>query len=280
MTTLTDADWLELLCRAAEQPHVHHAGGVLPAMPEASVQMRTVGQAGAGAMREAWAFAAQCLGRFRTSPLFAAEGKVLLDFGTGWGRIARCFLRDFRAENIVGVDVDPDLIAICRSTFLGPRFLTCRPSPPLDLPDASVDFVVGYSVFSHLSEAASQAWVREFARILKPGGMAALTTRGRWFFDYASSLKHTATDGYALALSRMFPDFEAAKLHYDRGEFVHSNAHGVTGGGILDSSFYGESFIPERYARDVLGKHLPLDSFLQESGHPVLVFARGGAPGA
>jgi SAM-dependent methyltransferase len=198
----------------------------------------------------------------------------LLDFGTGWGRIARCFLRDFHARNIVGVDVDPELIAICQKTFPGPRFLTSRPAPPLELPGASVDFIVGYSVFSHLSEVACKAWVQEFARILKPGGMAALTTRGRWFFDYASSLGGQPGGSYAEALSRMFPDFEAAKARYDRGEFVHSNVHGVTGGGVLDANFYGETFIPARYAKEAYEDHLKLVEFLEGEGHPILLFER------
>ena len=248
-------------------------GVALPRMPDATLQVNTVGQAGAGAIEEAWAFAAQCLARFRASPRFADDGKLLLDFGTGWARIARCFLRDVRAENIIAADVDPDLISVCRSIFPGPRFLRCSPMPPLPLRDGSVDFVVGYSVFSHLSEAACRAWLGEFARVLKPGGMAALTTRGRWFFDYAAGL--TGSDTYAQALARMFPDFDDARARYDRGEFVHSNVAGVTGGGVLDGGFYGETFISERCARLSLSETLPFAEFHQEAGsHPILFFEK------
>ena len=179
------------------------------------------------------------------------------------------FLRDIRAENIIGVDVDPDLVGICRSTFPSARFLQCGVLPPLDLPDRTVDFIVGYSVFSHLSEAACRAWVAEFARLLKPGGMAALTTRGRWFFDYARSLSE-ASDPYSVALAHMFPDFEEAKARYDRGEFVHSNACGVTGGGALSADFYGETFIPEHYARETYGSILRLFEFHADVGHPII----------
>jgi hypothetical protein len=64
------------------------------------MQINTVGQAGAGAMDEAWAFAAQCLARFRDAPRWSDPDRILLDFGTDWARIVRCFLRDFRVENI------------------------------------------------------------------------------------------------------------------------------------------------------------------------------------
>lgn len=270
---MSDKRWHDLLRNAASGQAVDLDGIPLPAMPDPAIQLRTVGQSGPGAMDEAWAFASQCLKRFQTSALFAGKRKVLLDFGTGWGRIARCFLRDFLAEDMIGAEIDGDLISICRTTFSGPRFLPCGPMPPLDLPDASVDFVTGYSVFSHLSEAACRAWTDEFARVLKPGGMAALTTRGRWFFDYAASLP--PNDPYSRALSSMFSDFGDAKARYDRGEFVHSNAPGVTGGGVLDGGFYGETFISERFAREVLGNgSVSLFEFDAAADHPILFFEK------
>jgi SAM-dependent methyltransferase len=274
VNTLSDEAWLDLLRRATDGERVEVEGRLLPPPPDAQLQINTVGQAGRGAIDEAWAFAAGCLARFRASALFKDDDKTLLDFGTGWARIARCFLRDVRAENIIGVDVNPELVAVCQATFHGPRFQSCDPMPPLALPDASVDFVVGYSVFSHLSEAACRAWIAEFARVLKPGGMAALTTRGRWFFDYAASL--TDASPYSHALSHLFPDFSEAKARYDRGEFVHSNIAGVTGGGVLDESFYGETFIPERFARKTLGNILHLREFHAGSGHPIMFFEKRG----
>ncbi len=274
MSALTDDLWLALLRRAAEGQREDFNGTPFPPMPDAEIQRNTVGQAGAGAINEAWAFTAECLARFRQTQRFSAERRTLLDFGTGWARIARCFLRDFNATEIIGADIDPDLIAICRQTFPGPSFFVCEPMPPLAITDESMDFITGYSVFSHLSEAACLAWISEFARILKPGGMAALTTRGRWFFDYAASL---GGENYSHALSRMFPDFGAAKARYDRGEFVHSNADGVTGGGVRESSFYGETFIPEQYALDVLGSaEMPLVEFFSDNGHPIMFFRKRG----
>jgi SAM-dependent methyltransferase len=268
-----DDEWFALLRGVAAGHGGEINGRRLPPMPDPDVQIRTVGQAGAGAMEEATVFAGQCLTRFRQSPRFDDPRKVLLDFGTGWGRIARCFLRDVPAEHLVGVDVDPDLIDLCRATFPGPSFLRSTAMPPLAFRDASVDFIVAYSVFSHLSEAACRAWIAEFARLLKPGGMAAVTTRGRWFFDYAASLSSDPSP-YSQALSHMFPDFAVAKTRFDRGELVHSNATGITGGGALDGSFYGETFIPERFAREELGSILPLAEFHAGDGHPILFFEK------
>lgn len=69
-----------------------------------------------------------------------------------------------------------------------------------------------------------------------------------------------------MAALNLFPDFDAAKRRYDAGEFVHSNVYGVTGGGTLTSQFYGESFIPKKYAQDILSRYLEFIEFDFEQG--------------
>jgi predicted RNA methylase len=46
----------------------------------------------------------------------------ILDFGCGWGRILRFFLKDVPAKNLIGVDVDPEVIEICKETIREGRF--------------------------------------------------------------------------------------------------------------------------------------------------------------
>jgi SAM-dependent methyltransferase len=234
-------------------------------LPSIDIQIGTVGVSGDAAMRVASQFMDDCVERFKASPQWNDPEKTLLDFGTGWGRIARCFHREFAAYRIAGVDINPELVKLCREAMPVGRFLVCDRLPPLDLPAHSFDFIVGYSVFSHLSEIACHAWMSEFARILKPGGMVALTTRPRWFFDYAASL--SGPDPYHQSLSRMFSDFADAKSRYDCGKFVHSNAAGVSSGDI-----YGETFIPEQYARTAYSRHLIFMEFAEEKGQPIMFF--------
>jgi SAM-dependent methyltransferase len=272
MKSPIDEDWFDLLCKSLAEPTISPRGDRLPAFPQDELQVRTVGSAGAPALREAWQFAKACIALFERSEKWDDRSKTLLDFGTAWGRVARCFLRDFSADRIVGADIDEELLQLARDTFIGPKFLLCSPLPPLGLPDASIDFVVGYSVFSHLSESVCEKWIAEFARILRRGGMVALTTRGRWFFDHARSL--AGTDQYSQDLSRMFSDFNAARAKYDAGKFVHSNMEGVAGGGVRNSSFYGESFIPEKYARENYARYLRLTDFVTASGHPIMFFEK------
>jgi SAM-dependent methyltransferase len=227
--------------------------------PPTELQVLTVGASGDEAMREARAFAADCVSRFARSPRWTAERKTLLDFGACWGRIARCFLGHFAADNIVGADNCPQLLAYFSAALPESRAIACRDGPPLDLPDHACDFVVGYSVFSHLSERLCRAWIGEFARLLRPGGMLALTTRPRWFFDYAASL--SGPDPHHQFVSHMFDDFAVAKAGYDRGEFVHAGGD------------YGETFIPEAYARAAYADSLTFVEFVGDRrDQPILFF--------
>jgi len=100
VTQLDDDTWRDLRRSVASGGQGTVDGRPMPPMPPAQMQINTVGQAGAGAMDEAWAFAAQCLARFRDAPRWSDPDRILLDFGTDWARIVRCFLRDFRVENI------------------------------------------------------------------------------------------------------------------------------------------------------------------------------------
>ncbi len=47
-----------------------------------------------------------------------------------------------------------------------------------DLEDNSVDFLYGISVMTHLTEYHQGLWLKEIARILKPGSVAILTVNG------------------------------------------------------------------------------------------------------
>lgn len=270
-------EWFKIICKSIDNNLVRYKGIALPGFPDAQTQINSVGAAGKSNLIEAYIFFQDVVSHFSSSPNWINDERVILDFGCGWGRIARFFLLYFKPENILGIDIDEELLNICRNTFNGSKFYKCQAFPPTTLENESVDFIVGYSVFSHLSERASHQWLEEFKRILKTGGIVALTSRGRPFFDYCLSLKGTKQSGYLEALSRLFDDFDIAKRKYDTGEFVHSNVKGVTGGGVREAEFYGETFIPESYAKEVLSNYLTFLAFSfdsQRSIHPTIYFKK------
>jgi SAM-dependent methyltransferase len=270
-------EWFKLLCESYVNPPIYHCGIPLPGFPPDQLQINTTGQAGAETLKEAFVFYLDCLEQFSLLGKPVQEEHCLLDFGVGWGRISRFFLREISAKNIFGIDVTPEFIDICKRTFRSNNFIVTNPFPPTPIPDKRFDFIVAYSVFSHLSEKACSAWMNEFSRILQPGGVIAITTRGRTFLDTCEFLRSQEVSGYTKAMSLIFEDFADARMRYDRGEFLHSNIEGVSGGGAMNSSFYGETLIPEPYARAAYAKQFKLEKFLFDPGrqiHPIMFFRK------
>jgi hypothetical protein len=269
--------WLKKICESYLKPPVYHEGKRLPRFPSEDIQINTTGQRGINTLKEAFVFYNDCIKTFNEIGTPLNPRHKLLDFGVGWGRIARFFLRDLPMENIYGIDVMEDFVKICLETFESDNFYVCKSFPPISIPSGKMNFVVGYSIFSHLSENACYCWMKEFHRILDTDGIVALTTRGRWFFDFCENLKGRTESGYLSALSQMFHDFADARARYDRGEFVHSNAEGVTGGGAMTADFYGETFIPEEYARGAYAGMFTLERFISDpsgKSHPIMFFRR------
>ena len=163
-------------------------------------------------------------------------------------------MREVPRAGIHGIDVDPEFVELTRGLFDSTQFHLCPAFPPSEFAAGSFDLVFAYSVFSHLSEDAAQAWMREFHRILRPGGVVAFTTRHDSFFDYCAWAATAETDNaYTRALGRLFPDLEDARARYRAGQIVHASSSGVDGGGPRNSTFYGETWIPEAYARTAFG---------------------------
>ncbi|MGH9613715.1 MAG: class I SAM-dependent methyltransferase [Bryobacteraceae bacterium] len=108
---------------------------------------------------------------------FASAHRVL-DFGCGCGRTIRWFLRDGGKTEFHGVDVDADAIDWCNRHLHQGHFLATGPTPPLPYPPEHFDIVYCLSVFTHLNESMQDLWLAEISRILKPGGVLALTVFG------------------------------------------------------------------------------------------------------
>jgi SAM-dependent methyltransferase len=108
------------------------------------------------------------------------DGKSVLDFGCGAGRILRHFLSEAESAEFWGTDIDAASIAWLERHLSPPlRVLRNDVDPPLGLGYEKFDLAWALSVFTHLTEN-SLPWLLELHGLLKPGGLLIATYMGRW----------------------------------------------------------------------------------------------------
>jgi SAM-dependent methyltransferase len=100
------------------------------------------------------------------------EGKTVLEFGCGAGRVLRRFLPNPQAE-LHGCDIDRPSIEWLADNLSPPlSVFVNQEAPPLNRPDETFDLVYAVSVFTHITDDWA-AWLRELHRVLRPGGLLA-----------------------------------------------------------------------------------------------------------
>src|SRR5436190_4617175 len=111
-----------------------------------------------------------------------SPGDVVLDFGGGTGWLSR-FLTQLGCRAIV-LDVSATALDIARALYERMPVAGAQPPPQfllfdgrhIDLPDASVDRIACFDAFHHTPNPAEM--IDEFARVLKPDGIAGFAEPG------------------------------------------------------------------------------------------------------
>jgi SAM-dependent methyltransferase len=249
---MTEDAWLGANTTAASR-----FAGVLPSLPDETIQLRFSGKAGDEALVEAHTLARVFKELYRDHVGPFTESTRVLDYGCGWGRITRFFLKDVAGRNLWGIDCNEDLIAFCRESNRWSRFEVNDPMPPSDLAGDHFDLAFSYSVFSHMREDVHLAWLDELRRVVKPGGLLILTVRPRHFISYCATL--TAESAPQAALVDLFPDPEQAIDDYDRGRFVYvpyrSSGYG---------EWWGEACISRAYVEREWASRFELLDFVED----------------
>jgi ubiquinone/menaquinone biosynthesis C-methylase UbiE len=165
-----------------------------------------------------------------------ANDSTLLDVGCGWGRLTATAMRDFAASRITSVDVQTEAVEFCRKAGFA-NVVKSEPNKPMPLPNDAFDMAIAYSVFSHLSEDAHWSLLNDIRRVLKPGGVAVVTTRAKSVFAWLNDSRARGSKNLA------FMDTEEAARRYDAGEFMFDAPHA----GTELAGFYGEAAISPKY---------------------------------
>lgn len=118
------------------------------------------------------------------------EAAVVLDAGCGTGGLIRRLSGLHPAWRWTGVDLSPAACRFARER-VGPTTEIKEASvTELPFPDASFDAVVSADVLYHVADDA--AALREFARVLRPGGVVIINVPAyRWLWSYHDEAVHS-----------------------------------------------------------------------------------------
>jgi SAM-dependent methyltransferase len=105
---------------------------------------------------------------------------AILDFGCGCGRVARHWTA-LEGPEVHGCDYNPGLVGWCEGNLPFLRAVRNELHPPAPYEPERFDLIYALSVLSHLSEPLQQAWIAEFHRLLRPGGLLILSVLGDAF---------------------------------------------------------------------------------------------------
>lgn len=243
LRNLPDEVWLDYLLHEKDIPEKLRK--IIPVMPSEQVQLHFTGACGRTTLIQSLDFFNLALRYIVEQKTGQLQHKKLLDFGCGWGRITRMWLKVIPGKNIFAVDPMPEMINLCKSTIPQVNFIHTNPAPPIsNFKPGTFDILTAYSVFSHLNKEYVNLWFSEFARLVKKDGLLFITTRSRSFISHLQSLREQNNYAdYAVGLHNCFVDIDEAFSAYDSGNIIHE----PIGGGSLSSSFYGETCIPESY---------------------------------
>jgi SAM-dependent methyltransferase len=126
--------------------------------------------------------------------------RSILDLGCGCGRILAGWEGRLTPDTrLFGCDINKTLVEFCQEKISHAEVVRNSYYPPLSYRDGQFDFVYAVSLYTHLTLPAMLQWTGEISRILRPEGIALITTHGSY---YAHSLAKISRQGSALLAER------------------------------------------------------------------------------
>jgi SAM-dependent methyltransferase len=99
----------------------------------------------------------------------------ILEIGPGAGRWTEYLLQ--RAKQYVGIDISSTCVAHCRERFANDSraiFSVGSGSDLGNVASSAIDAIWSFDVFVHINRSEVEGYVREFARVLRRGGVAVI----------------------------------------------------------------------------------------------------------
>lgn len=165
------------------------------------------------------------------------ENLSILDWGCGPGRIVR-HLPDILPPStmISATDYNFKSIQWCKENLPDIEFQTNGIHPPLSYDENSFDVVYGLSIFTHLSKNNHSLWKNELFRVLKPGGIAIISTQGKNYLDILT---------------------ETERKKFMKGQLICRGQ--VKEGHRIYSAFQPAEFMRKLFSKFVVEKHIEME---------------------
>jgi ubiquinone/menaquinone biosynthesis C-methylase UbiE len=122
------------------------------------------------------------------APVRPTGSGMAVEIGSGLGRICRALRVNF--DRVVGIDIAPSMVEQARTLVPdeGVSFLLGDGESLAGIADASVDFLVTFTVFQHQTTTTTIArYLMEAGRVLAPGGVLAAQWNNIPEAEYARS---------------------------------------------------------------------------------------------
>lgn len=227
---------------------------ILPKMAKDEIQLSWTGNSGIKLLKQTTTFVRSVAYHFYKFSGDTLNNKSILDFGCGYGRIARLMYYFANSENLFGVDPWDKSIEICHSDGLEKNFFLSD-YLPVNLPTGEKKFclIYAFSVFTHLSQRATITAMETLLQHLESTGILVITIRPIEYWSMNPNLKQLGVVEQQMS------------LHKENGfSFLPDNRHPVDGDITYGNTSMSLNWIKETFPRvSILGIDRSLDDPMQ-----------------
>ena len=171
-------------------PNFPKISQILPTMSSESVQKKWTGFSGITLLNQSLDFVKTVVATIAELRKVSINDFSVLDFGCGYGRLARLFFYYIDQENFYGVDPWDKSIEECHNNRISKNILLSDWLPSsLPFEERKFDLIYSFSVFTHLSERATKQALNTLHRYLKDDGILVITIRPIEYWNLKKDLK-------------------------------------------------------------------------------------------
>jgi SAM-dependent methyltransferase len=172
---------------------------LLPAMASDEVQRNWTGNHGLPLLQQTTAFVRALSYHYTRVTGRQMDDASVLDFGCGYGRIARLLYYFTGEEHVYGVDPWDQAIDLCRMSGLCANFMVSDYLPAfLPVGEGRFDLIYAFSVFTHLSRRAMIMSLNTLRKYIADDGVLAMTIRPVEYWEHDPQMSREQKDTLAL----------------------------------------------------------------------------------